>query len=198
MRSKLLLGLLGLLPALAWSHTTHQIPGADFSAGLTHVLTGLDHLAAIWCLGALATSCESRPTSGRVNSHHWLWLPVLFFTGLIGGGVFGGNYLTVSAEPVIAASIVFWSGLVVLRKQLPVLVQALACTVFALFHGAAHSAQFMDAQQPLAAWGGLLLASAVIFCLGFVITRSLNDLAGRITSGIVGIIGLSFWAQALT
>lgn len=197
MRSKLLLGLLGLLPVAAWSHTTQT---ADFSVGLTHVFTGLDHLAAVWCLAALTTMLAnagvSAPTQGRVNTGHWLWLPLLFLTGLIGGGAMGGYSMAVAAEPIIAASIVFWCALVVLRKQLPLPVQGLACTLFAVFHGTAHGAQFMQAPQPLAAWGGLLVSSVVIFCAGFVITRRVSDLAGRITSAIVGMAGLTFWTLA--
>ena len=48
------------LPNIAFAHVTDA--GADgFSGGLLHLLTGLDHLAALWCLGALAALMAGSP-----------------------------------------------------------------------------------------------------------------------------------------
>ena len=79
-----------LLPNIAFAHVTDA--GADgFSGGLLHLLTGLDHLAALWCLGALAALMAGSPAKAPSVGWRpqWLNLPALFSLGAVAGIVAG-------------------------------------------------------------------------------------------------------------
>jgi urease accessory protein len=183
-----------LCPSLAFAHINHA-PAEGFSGGLLHTLSGLDHLAALWCLGALAAffafsgKTHSRTSTTPANKN-WLWLPGLFAAGVALGISLGICGVSINPEPVIAGSVVFWGGVLVLRRYFSFWVQACACVLFALFHGLAHAPLFAQTQQPLAFFTGLSLSFAVCFCAGFFMTQHLNTAQARLAAGMVSLVGL--------
>lgn len=199
---KLIGTLIALSPSLAFAHVTNSTDDG-FSGGIVHAFSGLDHLAALWCLGALAalfalsvkTSTHNRPAG---DDKKWLWLPGLFAIGLAAGAYLAAQGLSINPEPVIGGSILFWGSLLVLRKQLNLAAQIVAGCVFALFHGLAHGPILTHLQHPIAFYCGISLGLALSFCTGFIATQHLKAMYARWVAGLVSLVGLGSFALNLT
>jgi urease accessory protein len=122
--------------------------------GLTHPLTGLDHLLAFVTVGVLATFLRSRV--------QWWVLPALFVGAMAVGGTLGMAGLGVDgAESVIAASVVALGLLLVVapaaRAHVAFLVPLLGVTAF--FHGLAHGTELPASAHPALYAAGFLAAT---------------------------------------
>jgi urease accessory protein len=190
----------GLCPSLAFAHVTASATDG-FSGGIMHTLSGVDHLAALWCLGALAAlfAYSAKTTAGAklTNANkNWLWLPILFVLGAITGAYLGVHGWSLNPEPMIGFSVLFWGGLLIGRKHLTLATQAVASVIFALFHGLAHGPVLTPLQQPLAFYAGLILGFGACFSAGFIATQALTPTATRWLAGGVSLIGLSYFLAA--
>lgn len=187
-----------LVPNLAFAHVSHS--SADgFSGGLLHTLTGLDHLAALWCLGALAALFALAPQTTAVTQRtrpHWLWLPGLFVLGAIAGINLALQGLSINPEPVIGFSVLFWGVLLVMRSRLSFAVQAVASVLFAFFHGLAHGPVIDAVQAPGAFYAGLSLGIGLSFSAGFLATYYLTAANARKLAGLVSLTGLGYFFAA--
>ncbi|HEY6529998.1 MAG TPA: HupE/UreJ family protein [Cellvibrionaceae bacterium] len=184
----------GLCPSLAFAHVS-SISSDGFSGGIMHTLSGADHLAALWCLGALAAlfALSPKTTSGTHVHKNWFWLPILFALGAITGAYLGVHGWSVNPEPIIGFSVLFWGGLIVARKHLTLAAQAVASIIFALFHGLAHGPVLAQLQQPLAFYAGLTVGFGACFTAGFIATQALTSTATRWLAGGVSLIGLGYF-----
>lgn len=186
-----------LLPNIAFAHVTDA--GADgFSGGLLHLLTGLDHLAALWCLGALAALMAGSPAKAPSVGWRpqWLNLPALFSLGAVAGIVAGLRGLAINPEPLVGLSVLVWGVLLVMRARVPVALQASAALVFAFFHGLAHGPVISALSAPLGFYAGLAVSFSLCFAAGFVATRYLNAATARALTGLVSVTGLSYFLAA--
>lgn len=124
----------GTLPATAWQ---------GLLSGLAHPVIGLDHLAFVLGVGAVAH------LMGRV-----VLLPLLFVAGtILGCTLHLRGYNLPAAELAIALTVAAAAGLVAMRSKLPVgLVAGLLATAGAL-HGYAYGESIVGAEPaPLAAY----------------------------------------------
>jgi urease accessory protein len=161
--------------------------------GLTHPLTGLDHLLAFVTVGVLATFLRSRV--------QWWVLPALFVGAMAVGGTLGMAGLGVDgAESVIAASVVALGLLLVVapaaRAHVAFLVPLLGVTAF--FHGLAHGTELPGTANPVLYAAGFLLATASLHLAGvgsgLVIERSTvvraATGAGVATAGVLLVVAV--------
>ena len=147
------------LVALASSAQAHAGHGADgLASGLTHPLTGLDHLLAMLGVGLWAAQQGRRRT--------WL-LPLCFLAVMAGGAALGAAGVALPfAERGIALSVLVLGVLVAGCVRLPTLAGALLVGAFAIVHGHAHGAEMPAG------------AGAVAYASGFLASTALLHLAG--------------------
>ena len=148
----LALALLAAGPALA--HPGH---GASFVAGLTHPLSGADHILAMAAVGLLAAQRGGRAL--------WLW-PVAFVAAMLGG--YGLGVAAPGAplvEPGVLASVIVLGAIMAAQARTPLAVGAVLIGAFGLTHGYAHGSE-----SPAGARLG--------FLLGFALTTALLHSAG--------------------
>ncbi len=152
-----LAALAALVPAIASAHTgvgsTH-----DFLHGLSHPVSGVDHILAMVAVGIFAANLGGRA----------LWAVPLTFMGLmaVGGGLGIAGVPLPFVEVGIAMSIIVLGLLVAMRIEWPVAAAMALVGVFAIFHGHAHGTE-MPADAPGAE-----------YALGFVAATGLLHLAG--------------------
>jgi urease accessory protein len=167
---------------MALAHTGHhEVPG--FLGGLSHPLTGLDHLAAMLAVGLWA----------GMNTRGQAWLPVTaFLVFMTCGALLGISGLVLpGVEAGIAASVLVMGLLVTTLARLPAAAVIALIGVFALFHGGAHGAEMPSAATPVLYGLGFLVATAALHLGGLGLGRLarrtraewLARSAGMITGG---------------
>lgn len=174
-------------PSLAWAHAGD---GHGFVAGVSHPLSGLDHLAAaaavgIWggCLG------------GRAR---WV-LPAAFVVAM-GVGIFAGaGFASILVETVIAISLIGLGLFLALNTRLDVRIAATLVACAGLAHGAAHAAEADPALPAFAA--GALLTTAILHGLGVlsaVAARTSFAIPLRVAGGVMALFGLGLVTGAVS
>lgn len=144
----------------AAAHTT----GSSMASGLTHPLTGFDHLLALLGVGLWASRFEGRSK--------WL-LPVAFVASMLMGSLLGFAKMPLPAvEPMIAASVMVFGLATLPRTQIAPWFGALLSGAFAIFHGHAHGNEFVGAGAATFA-AGMLLTSTIIICAALGLGRVL-------------------------
>ncbi|MBP6020060.1 MAG: HupE/UreJ family protein [Burkholderiaceae bacterium] len=153
---------LALLSGAALAHPGHEVSSNMLLSGLTHPLTGMDHLFAMLAVGLWAALTHKSVSSA-------LWTPVSFLCLLLVGALLGLAGFTLPAmEPMIMGSLLVLGLLVASRLALPNWAGAALVGFFALFHGMAHGAEL-----PL---GG----SAAAFIAGFMATTLALHVSGLV------------------
>ncbi|WP_152047226.1 HupE/UreJ family protein [Aureimonas psammosilenae] len=144
----------GAAPAFA-----HLNPAEHGSvmAGISHPLTGLDHILAMVAVGLWAAQIGGRAV---------YLVPAAFVGTMLLGFVLGLAGVSLPfVEPMIAASVLALGLFVAASARLPLAASIGVVGVFALFHGIAHAAEL----------GG---AGALDFGIGFVASTALLHGAG--------------------
>jgi len=147
---------------LALAHTgSHEVSG--FLSGLSHPLTGPDHLAAMLAVGLWAG------TGARGRA----WLPVAaFLVFMICGSLLGMSGIALpGVEAGIAASVLVTGLLVATVARLPAAASIALVGVFALFHGSAHGAEIPSAAAPVFYGFGFLVSMAALHLSGLGLGR---------------------------
>lgn len=162
MFKRLLLLILGCALALsAQAHPGHD--GGNFSAGLLHPYTGLDHLLAL-----VATGCWAALQTGR---SHWR-IPLGFMLGLVGGCWLGSAHLELPGlEWALAGSVLSLGLLLTLAVRWPSLLAMLISAGLALLHGWAHGLEQLQQHEPVPYLAGLVLSSALLLGLSYSASR---------------------------
>ena len=161
------------LTAVLASGTALAHPGGahvhGFIDGLTHPLTGMDHLLAALSVGLFA---------GLLSGKARLGLPVLF-AAVLAIGIGLGVTLGIPAwELGLAASVVALGGAVAfaprLTNQVGALVATVAVVVTGLVHGHAHGAELPSDSGAIAYALGLVAGSSTVVGLGLGVARTLG------------------------
>ncbi len=187
------LGLAALLlvptaaPALA-----HLDPVAhgSFMAGLSHPLSGVDHILAMITVGLWAAMIGGRA----------LWLVPCAFIGAMGLGYVAAlaDVALPYVEPAVLASTVVLGLLVALALPVPGLLAMAVVALFAVFHGHAHGAELGAAGA--AGYGmGFVLATALLHGVGLAsgigLMRLLDPIlarrVARVSGGLAAAGGLA-------
>jgi urease accessory protein len=140
-----------LFPTWALAHVDVG-PTAGLWHGLSHPLTGLDHLAAMVAVGLWAAQ-----RGGRA-----IWfVPLAFVVVMTFGAILGMWAVSIPlVEPGIVASVLVLGVLIAAAARLPLAASVMVVSLFALFHGHAHGAE-MPATASGLAYGASFLAATI-------------------------------------
>lgn len=156
--------ILAITTAPAFAHLNPAEHGS-FMAGVSHPLSGADHMLAMIAVGLWAAQI-----GGKAR-----WAVPAAFVSLMALGfilALAGAPLPF-VEPGILASVIGLGLLVALAVRVPTAISAVIVGVFALFHGHAHG-------------GELGAANALTFGLGFVASTILLHAAGVGLGMVIG------------
>jgi urease accessory protein len=175
-----------LLMVLLASSEVFAHPGHDAAsgamAGFMHPLTGIDHLIALVCAGALFALVPLRV--------RWAGVTALVLALAVGAGVGLAGLPLPATEWMIALS-VLTAGVMLVRSggTRPVWL-IVGVSVFALFHGYAHGVE--SSGDAIAFVAGFLVASFIVLALSMLAARAfINRQALRVAMGMgVGVTGV--------
>lgn len=183
-----------LLPGLALAHPGHDhVQAASFMSGLSHPLTGIDHLLAMLAVGLwLALAFRSRRSQAAIAAG--------FLLAMTTGGALGLAGLAAPAiEPAILLSLLVFGLLAATGASLPVWPAAAVTAFFALFHGLAHGLEIPAAAGAPAYVLGYLAATMLLLAagtaLGLVLRPQLQWVA-RLAGAGVAACGLALMVMA--
>jgi urease accessory protein len=143
----------------------------SFLAGLTHPLTGWDHVVTMVAVGLWAVQLGGRA----------IWaLPSTFMGSMMAGGALGfGGVALPFVELGILASAIALATMVALRVR-PTLPVALAIVgFFALFHGHAHAVEMSPEMSASAFAAGFVLATGMLHITGVAVALAAMRASGR-------------------
>ena len=179
---------LTMMAAPALAHTgMGSVDG--FVHGLLHPLTGLDHLLAMIAVGLWA---------GLVGGRARIAYPVAFVSAmaLAGAWAMAGGELP-GAEIGIAVSIVILGLAIALKASPPLAAGALACGIFAIFHGFAHGAELPENASGFAYAVGFVVATGALHGAGLFLAARLAQHApvlGQVAGGLLVLAGVALLA----
>ena len=185
-----LLALAAVLAVTPWASAHPGHDGGhdltwDFSGGLAHPLSGVDHLLAMIAVGLWAAQL-----GGRAR-----WLVPLAFVGVMTlGAVLGHAGLAFSGiEQGIAASVLVLGLLIATSVRLTVAAGMALAGVFALFHGLAHGAEMPATAGGLSYGMGFIAATCLLHLAGI----GLGTLAARRSDKIASYAGWGITAAGV-
>jgi urease accessory protein len=175
-RIALVLAALGAGAAPAFAHLDPAEHGSVM-AGLSHPLSGSDHVLAMVAVGLWAALLGGRA----------LWLAPLAFVGAMTIG-FTAALLGVTlpfVEPVILASVVVIGLLAATALSVPAGIAMAMVGFFAFFHGHAHGGELGSASA-IAFGVGFALSTALLHVTGISLARLFGGGAGRLATRMAG------------
>ena len=181
-----------LSPVAAFAHQeTGQAAG--LLAGLSHPLSGLDHVLAMIAVGLW----------GAVLGPPAIWvLPVAFPMVMAFGGLMGLlGFPLPGVEIGIAVSAVVLGALVLAEVRPPLWLAALIVAFFAIFHGHAHGRELPEGTSALLYSLGFVVATGLLHAVGIGLGVAHRWAAGRrlvqLAGGGVALAGLFFLWRAV-
>jgi urease accessory protein len=181
--SVLLVLPMAIFPAVAFAHTGLGAT-SGFMHGVSHPISGLDHLLAMIMVGVLAWQMGGRA----------LWLvPATFVAVMAAGGALGVAGVDVPyVETGIALSVIVLGVAVAFGVKPPVVAAVAVVGMFAVFHGHAHGAEMPENAGGLAYALGFTLATASLHATGI----GVGFLIGRASEGSILVRGAGALAAA--
>jgi urease accessory protein len=151
----------------------------SFAAGLTHPLSGLDHVLAMAAVGVWSVLAGGRAL--------WVW-PLAFVATMLAGFVAAAAGLALPGVPaVIPVSIIVLGLALALAVKAPVWLGAVVVGLFAFFHGHAHGTEATGVSHGAYA-AGFVVATAVLhgagIGLGFIARGSIGTVALRVCGAL--------------
>lgn len=182
--TSLLSPVLTLVSAPAFAHVGAG-PVEGFGHGLLHPLMGIDHILAMVAVGLWA---------GLVGGRARFVYPLAFMAMMVlaGAWAMAGGELP-GAEAGIAASVVILGLAIALKASPPLAAGALACGIFAIFHGFAHGAELPENASGLGYAVGFVIATAALHGAGLLLASRLASYApavARIAGGGLALAGV--------
>ncbi|MFU0507132.1 HupE/UreJ family protein [Pseudaminobacter sp. NGMCC 1.201702] len=171
----------------------HILPEAgSFGAGLSHPLSGLDHVLAMAGVGIWAgQNADSQPL--------FRWLPLGFVIGMVAGSVFGMTGLSLPfVELGITGSVVLLGAIVALGSRVPFGAALAITAAFGSLHGFAHGQELPIASNAFLYGLGFVASTVVLHTAGFslatIIARLSWRTALRVGGGSIAATGVSLAA----
>ncbi|MGJ7508661.1 HupE/UreJ family protein [Variovorax sp. GT1P44] len=184
-----------LLFGLARSAFAHVEAGeaTGFLAGLSHPVSGLDHVLAMVAVGLWGAQLGAPAI--------WV-LPVAFPLVMAIGGLLGLLGVPLPGVEIgIAASALTLGGAILSGRRVPLALAAVLVGCFAIFHGHAHGTELPPGQSGLLYSLGFVVATGCLHAVGILIgvlqRWPSGRVALRVAGGAVGVAGLFFMRQAL-
>lgn len=188
--SRVVLALSLVLPMLAGPAMAHAEGGlaGGFLSGLSHPISGLDHVAAMVAVGLW----------GALLCAPAIWLlPLVFPLVMAIGSVLGILGVPIpSIEVGIALSAIVLGLCVALALRPPLWIAAAIVGAFAIFHGHAHGTEppaAVDAYTYAAGFviaTGLLHVGGIVF--GLLARWDWGEVAVRAGGGVIALAGVAF------
>ena len=178
---------------LAKSALAHDGQAGGFLTGLSHPVSGFDHIAAMIAVGLWGSQLRQPAI--------WV-LPVMFpmvmafgaFLALIGLGLPG-------VEIGIALSAVVLGAMVMMEVKPPIAISVSIVSLFALFHGQAHGTELPADQNSLVYSVGFVVSTGLLHAAGITIGAinhwKTGPLVVRVLGGVILAGGLYFLYGAL-
>jgi urease accessory protein len=187
------LGLgLGVVCSAALAHQeTGQAAG--FVSGLSHPVSGLDHVVAMIAVGLW----------GAVLGQPAIWvLPVAFPLVMAFGGLMGLlGFPLPGVEVGIALSAIVLGAMVLTESRPPLWLAALVVAVFAIFHGHAHGRELPEGHSALLYSLGFVIATGMLHAVGILLGAAHRWDVGRrlvrAAGGSVALTGIFFLWRAV-
>jgi urease accessory protein len=178
----------GTAPAFAHVGVPGHVHGG-FLAGLTHPVSGFDHLLAMLAVGIWSAIAAKGDTSK-------IWIaPVAFVTAmLVGAGAGIGGLPLPLVETGIALSVVALGLMIAARVELPALAGAALIALFAVYHGHAHGSEASGAVAAYMAGFALTTASLHIAGIGLGSAILRLRLAAPVVGGLIAAAGAYLFA----
>ncbi|MDB5326188.1 MAG: HupE / UreJ protein [Phycisphaerales bacterium] len=146
------------MTSVASAHPGHGAQG--FASGVSHPVTGLDHIMAMVGVGLLAVGLRRA----------WVWALPLTFVGFMvigaAAGTWGWFVPSWLAETGIAVSVVIFGLLVTLGAKVPAFAVAPLVALFAICHGSAHAAEMPEGSSIAAFFVGFVVSTAFLHAIG--------------------------------
>jgi len=174
-------------PRLAMAHVQGG-EAAGFWSGLSHPVSGLDHVLAMISVGLWGAQLGAPAV--------WV-LPVTFPMVMAFGGMLGLLGLSLPGVEIGIALSAIVLGFMIFREARPPLwVAALVVGVFAIFHGHAHGTELPAGQSGLLYSIGFVISTGLLhatgIAIGLVHRWSAGKLALRAAGVLVAVAGLAF------
>jgi urease accessory protein len=178
-------------PALAH---VEQGQAAGLLSGLSHPISGLDHVLAMLAVGLWGAQLGSPAL--------WL-LPVAFPMTMALGGVLGLMGLPLPGVEVgIAVSGIVLGGMVLSEARPPLAVALVLVGLFAIFHGHAHGTELPVGQSGLTYSIGFVAATGCLhgvgIAIGLVHRWEWGKTFLRVAGGVIAVGGVYFLWRALS
>lgn len=156
-------------------------------SGFAHPFSGLDHVLAVTAVGLWAGSLGRRAIIGLPASFLCA-MAVGFWAALIGAGV-------PMIELGITASVLGLGLAVLLNLQPSLILAAVTCGIFGIFHGYAHGAEIAPAMSAVDYGVGFLLASALLLGCGLRLQSAVRRVPAmsRVFGGGVTLAGVALF-----
>lgn len=169
-----------------------QGEGGGFLSGLSHPVSGLDHIAAMVAVGLWGAQLGAPAL--------WL-LPVMFPLVMALGGFLGLIGIPLPhVELGIAASAIALGAAVLLKLRPPITAAVFVVSVFAIFHGHAHGTELPPGEDGLLFSLGFVIATGCLHLvgigLGSVHRYGWGDKAVQGAGALILALGLGFLWQA--
>jgi urease accessory protein len=184
------IGFATLLIAAPFAEAHTGLAQNGFMSGLSHPLLGLDHLLAMLAVGIWA---------GRIGGKMSWSLPLVFIfimsVSAIGAQGLGSMLLI---ENGIAVSLLLLGLFIVFAIKLSAVIGLMTVSLFAVFHGVAHGAEWPLAVSPIWYVSGFVISTALLMGAGLKIGAVSADrfqlfirIAGMIIASTGGLMLLT-------
>jgi urease accessory protein len=179
-------------PAVALAHTRGG-EALGLSTGLTHPVSGLDHVLAMIAVGLWGAQLGAPAL--------WL-LPVVFPMVMAFGGMLGLiGVMLPGIEIGIAVSAIALGAVVACAARPRLWIAAVLVGVFAIFHGHAHGTELPDGADGVLYSIGFVLATGALhasgIAIGLVHRVPMGQLAVRGAGTVIAAAGVAFlWRAA--
>jgi urease accessory protein len=185
--------MLAALPAFVLAHTGHG-GASGLMAGLSHPISGLDHVLAMVAVGLWGAQLGAPAM--------WL-LPVTFPMVMALGGAMGLAGVPLPGVEIGIALSALLLGIMVLGEVRPPLAAAAALVgLFAIFHGHAHGTELPEGQSGLLYSIGFVVSTGSLHAFGIAIGLIHRWPAGRAALRACGVLvaagGLFFLWRAVS
>ena len=159
--------LLALTAGAAQAHTGHDI-ASGLAHGFAHPFSGYDHLIAMFAVGLLAANLGGRAV--------WM-VPTAFVSMMVAGGLWGFAGMNLPYfETGILLSVGVLGLAALLRRSVPLVVATALASVFAIFHGYAHTVEMPLGTSALEYAVGFIAGTALLHAAGLGAGLALNSI----------------------
>ena len=157
-----------LLPSFAFAHTVVG-EASGFMHGLTHPVSGLDHICAMLAVGLWASQMGGRSV--------WV-VPLTFVSVMVLGGALSISGIGLPfVEQGIVLSVLLLGVLIAASVRLPLWLSSSIVGLFALSHGHAHGSEMPALASGIEYALGFMLATASLRIIGIAFGLGMQRMA---------------------